>query len=205
MSFPKRFRSPCSSASRRSQNARVLGDHVTATSINNLRQSGAVLLELFKRNVAQRSHIRIKLRQVLHTCFTLRATLIVSARSQLVLHHRVANYQTNIVGQRQQPEFKRAAIQQQSFVRLAEKRNKLVHDADARTHKLVFRPLTQTRELTACRRANPNERPARRQSRPRPPRTSSTLIQSALLRGCEALLHANGNQLVRASTATPIG
>ena len=39
---------------------------------------------------------------MLHTRFTLRAPLIVSARRQRVLHHRVANYQPNVVGQRQQ-------------------------------------------------------------------------------------------------------
>ena len=109
----------------RRQNTRVFRDHVPATAINHFGKIAPKLLELLDRHVTKRLHVWQKLRELPHAFFALRTAFIVSARRQLMFHHRVANNQFHCVRQRQQLEFKRTAIKQKRSLSLAKQRRVL--------------------------------------------------------------------------------
>ena len=82
---------------------------------------------------------RIPPGKITDTLLTFCAALVVRTGREVVFDHGVANHQTNVRGNGYELELQRAAIEQDRMLRLPHARDELVHDADARADKFVFR------------------------------------------------------------------
>ena len=76
----------------------VLGHNVQAALIDGLGNLSSMSLQVLDRNIPQSANAGIPLRQKLHALVALFATTVVGAAGVLMLHHRVADHQSQVIG-----------------------------------------------------------------------------------------------------------
>src|SRR5579862_2135682 len=87
--------------------------------------------------------LRVFLCKAPYSLFALRSPLVIGTGSEIMLDHGVADNQPNVVRNRYEFEFERAAVEQQSLLLVGHRGNELIHDANASANELVFRLATQ--------------------------------------------------------------
>ena len=106
-----------------------------------------MLLELLERNIPESASIWIPLGQNLYPFIALFAAAIVCPTCVIMLYHCVADHQSYALRNRNQFVLKRAAVEQQCVPSFTQAGNKLVHDADSGSYKLVFGRLAQSCDI----------------------------------------------------------
>jgi hypothetical protein len=118
-------------------------DHMTAALKDFIGEIFRVLQQLIDGEIAQRSDIGIPLRENFHTFLTLFAALIVFSAGVLVLDHGVTDRHSHSVGNGDELELERTAVEQEGVASFSQAGDKLVHDADMGADKNIFASLAE--------------------------------------------------------------
>src|SRR5271165_262427 len=125
----------------------VFVDHVGTSFQDYRRKIGGVPVEQFDGDVAQSAHSGVPGYEIANRLFALFAASIVGAVGQFVFDSRIANHKPNVLGNGNELELQRTAIQKNCAPRLPHTGDELVHDTDSRPNEIVLGLTAQFRNL----------------------------------------------------------
>src|SRR5205814_2547995 len=88
--------------------------------------------------------------QAAHAFFALRSAVIVFAAGMFMLDHGVTDDHCHAGWKGEQFVFQRAAIEKNGLTDASKTRSELIHDADTRADKFVFRALAKLSDFRKC-------------------------------------------------------